>query len=150
MSQNTVPTSFLLYSQLILHLGIKVKAFLKSVWNSLLENVQKLYITPHINQNILWWSLSIKIILGPKHLEIIISENKIIWKGFCENWQDIYAHKSCKLWHFRALKLSNLDVLCKVFQSTISSQNSLSGLDSTTWYWRKTLPANEHLSDSDQ
>ena len=37
---------------LILHLGIKIKAFLKPVWNSLLENVQKLYIVPNINQHI--------------------------------------------------------------------------------------------------
>ena len=55
VSQNTVPSSFFLSCQLILSLGIKVKAFLKSVWNSLPENIQHI----HFKQNVLWWSLSI-------------------------------------------------------------------------------------------
>ena len=56
VSQNIVSTFFLLYPQLKLHLGIKVSIYLKSKRNSLLEKVQKLFIAPHINQNILWWS----------------------------------------------------------------------------------------------
>ena len=36
-----------------------MSTFLKSPRNSLLENVQKLFIAPHINQNIVWPSWSI-------------------------------------------------------------------------------------------
>ena len=59
VSQNAVSTLILLYSQLTLHLGINAKAFIKSVWHSLLESVQKLCLAQHIKQNILWQRVSI-------------------------------------------------------------------------------------------